>query len=205
MAALMPAHPLVSTQDIVNALLKWRGDVSNTAVSLGMARNSLYERIKRLGLDLEAFRNQGESNPVTPITTVPGMPGMRGVPGIKPGARHAQQNGGAIYPAATARRRLGAVQTGTQLEDDAAATAAATPIRTAPRRHTPLRVSPPQREALRRAAWDLQARFQVPTDENLILEQFIDEAFGPWLQSKLEAVPGTAAKPRRRRSGGEER
>lgn len=78
--------------------------------------------------------------------------------------------------------------------------AAGVPIKTAPRRQQPIRVKPDQRDLLQRAAWDLQARFQAATDENLILEQFIEERFGEWLASKLDASTGDqAAKPERKR------
>ena len=42
-------------------------------------------------------------------------------------------------------------------------------------------------ERLREAKYDLAARWRVDTDEQAILLQFIDEAFGPWVASKLEA------------------
>lgn len=192
----MPAAPRISTQEIVNALLTWRGDIAATARALGMARNSLYERCRRLGLDIEGFRAQGVGNPVTPITTSSGVRGMTGIPSS---ARDARKTAGAIYPSGERARKVTPVQ---QASNAAAVESEAVPIKTAPKRRQPICVKPEQRDALQRAAWDLQARYQAETNENLILEQFIEEAFASWLNSKL----GQPAAIRRKRAekGGSE-
>jgi hypothetical protein len=189
----MPASPTVSTQEIVNALLTWRGDISAAARALGMARNSLYERMKRLGLDPGKFRSQGGANPVTPITMVSGMPGM---PGFNGRAKDAQEKRRAIYPSGGDRGRLGGVQQGTATADPEVV-----PIKTAPKRQEPIRLKPELRDRLQRAVWQLQARFQEPTNENLILEQLVEETLDRWLASKLEPTP--AARPRGKKAAGE--
>jgi hypothetical protein len=180
----MPAPIKVSTQAIVNALLKWRGNVVAAAGEVGMAANSMYERIEREGIDLAGFRSL--ANPVTPNT------GMKPVTGFR-GAQHgAQKSARSIFPPATDGRRLGPVSNAVTEPMDTDV-----PIKTAPRRPQPIRIKPDQRELLQRAAWELQARFRVATDENLILEQYIEEGFEAWLEAKLS---GAAPKTGRKRS-----
>lgn len=177
----MGAPARVSTQEIVNALLEWQGDVANAARAVGLSRNGLYQRIERLGLDLDRFRNASRSNPAIPITRVSMVPTM---PSNVSGAQRrpsAQENASAIFPREPARRRLAAMEQATSTADDKTV-----PIKTAPRRHQPIRIKPDQRDLLQRAAWDLQSRFQAPTDESLILEQFIEEAFPGWLAGKVQ-------------------
>lgn len=180
----MPAQERVSAQQIANALLEWRGNVQAAARSLGIAANSLYERIDRLGLNLEGFRNMAQGKPVTPIT---GREPVSVVPGLRSDTRDAQKNRAPIFQGSARTAKLTGVQA-TAADDEAAV-----PIKTSPRRQTPTRIKPAQRERLERAAWTLQARYQAPTDANLLLEQFIDENFEAWLASKL-AAPKSRAK-----------
>ena len=69
----------------------------------------------------------------------------------------------------------------------AARAASPSPIKTRPRRPTPLRLLPAHEVLLREAKFDLAARYRVETDQNTILEQFIEEAFPAWLAVKLGA------------------
>lgn len=191
----MPAPVKVLPQTIVNALLKWRGNVVAAAGEVGMAPNSMYERIDRMGLDLKAIRAQAGQQPVIPITGIKGVTGMPITAQTRP---HTQKNAlqaGPIFPDAPSGRRLGGMQ---QATAPAVTGSEAVPIKTAPRRHQPIRVKPDQRDLLQRAAWELQARFQAATDENLILEQFIEERFPEWLASKMETAEA-GAKPERKK------
>lgn len=177
----MPVAPRVPSQAVVNALITWRGNVEAAARDLGMARNSLYERIRRMGIDLEGIRNVNPSKPVTPITKAVGVTGIdRSDRSVQP-RLGAQKNASAIFPSDSNRRRLAGMEQAAAAADDKAV-----PIKTAPRRHQPIRIKPDQRDQLQRAAWDLQSRFQAPTDESLILEQFIEEAFPGWLAGKVQ-------------------
>src|SRR3989304_4139128 len=73
---------VVPAQDIVNSLLRWRGCVRAAAQELGMRRNSLYERIERLGLDLAGFR---AATKVSGFTDRESMSGVSGMSGRMPG------------------------------------------------------------------------------------------------------------------------
>lgn len=199
----MPAPIKIPPQAIMNALLKWRGNVVAAAGEVGMAPNSMYERIDRMGLDLAALRNSAPSKPVTPITgmkPVTGIAtGIAGLPGIKPSTQKSSAQAGPIFPGASKARKLGDVMATAVADEDTTV-----PIKTAPKRHQPLRLRPDLREALQRAAWQLQAHFQVATDENLILEQLVEETLAPFVQSKLEPASPTAKRKRAEKNGGAE-
>lgn len=192
----MSAPQRILTQAIVNALLEWRGDVSAAARALGLARNSLYERIKRLGLDLDGFRNVKPGNPVTPITQVIGDAGMRRPTGPEGVAQKTAPQARAIYPPGARGRRLDPVQQRTSTEANGGEPVR---IKTAPRRPEPIRLRPDLRDRLQRGVWRLQAHFQEPTNENLILEQLVEETLDAWIRSKLEPP---AAIPKRRADEG---
>lgn len=173
----MPAPVKVTSQAIMNALLKWRGNVVAAAGEVGMAPNSMYERIDRMGLDLAAIRSTSAVNPVTPINTVKHVTGNKGGTHDKVRAQESARQAGTVYPSRPRGGSMGVMQA--TAEDDV-------PIKTGPRRHVPLRLKPEQRDMLQSAAWKLQAHFQAPTDENLILEQYIEEGFAEWFAAKLK-------------------
>jgi hypothetical protein len=190
----MSARPKVTRTAIEKALREWRGNITNAALALGVARNSLYERAKKLQLDLRGFRIMTPTNPVTPNASrnkVSGMPGnqVSGIPvsGIAARARSVQKKSSAIFPWPLDGPRLGAVQTMPASEDEAEA-AVAVPIKTAPKRQERLRLMPDLQERLQRAVWQLQAHFQAPTNESLILEQVVEELLDVFVRSKLDAA-----------------
>jgi len=178
----MAAHAKVSAQQIANALLHWRGNVQAAAAALGLSRHGLYKRIVSLRMDLAGFRRA--SKVVAPFATniVAGTTVATTIERPEKTSGH--------FRGAGRRPTFRAVETEASVD---------LPIKTAPRRPTPLRLADPQRERLQRAAWILQARFQAATDENLILEQFIDERFEEWLSGKLKA-----SQPRAKKRGGDE-
>ena len=49
----------------------------------------------------------------------------------------------------------------------------------------PVRIPPEQAELLRQASFDLQAKRRTEMTGSDVLAEFIAEAFGPWLESKL--------------------
>lgn len=55
----MGASPRVSIDQVREALVRWEGNMSATARELGIARNNLYKRIVRSGLDVDAIRAAG--------------------------------------------------------------------------------------------------------------------------------------------------
>jgi Bacterial regulatory protein, Fis family len=174
----MAAPQKVSTQDLVNALLARRGNVQAAADDLGLTRNGLYARIERLGLDLAGFRS-ASANVVSHVNTVPSMPS------IARQAVHAPKSARAHYSDLRGRSIVSPV---------ASATAEDLPIRAVPQRQRPLRLKPAHQDRLRDAKLDFGARYRIETNENAILEQFFDEAFEQWLQSKLAPHEQTARK-----------
>jgi hypothetical protein len=178
-----------SAQELANALLEWRGNVQAAADSLGLSRNSLYERLRRLGLNLEGFRRAGKA--VIPVTVVPSVPGMRGRLSSAQSHEHAQQNDSAKFTNAGARPTFGAMEEVSE----------APTIQAAPRRRGRApRLRPPQVDRLQEAKLDFGARHRVETTEDLILQQFFDEAFERWFGLKMEPAhsPLTTKKRGRR-------
>ncbi|KKN05539.1 hypothetical protein LCGC14_1086250 [marine sediment metagenome] len=177
----------VTTQAITNALLEWRGNVEQTAKALGIRRNSLYERIRRLGLNLEGYRRSVNAN-VEPVTHVSGVSGVSGHQKASGPARNSHS---APVTQEDKRRRFG------RMEAVESADAAGAPINAAPGRIRPPRLRPNQQDRLREAKLDLGARYRIETDESLILQQYFDETFDEWLGEKL-AVGTKQTKPARR-------
>lgn len=68
-----------------------------------------------------------------------------------------------------------------------AAPIAPIPIKVKSSRHVPLRVLPSIQDRIRLARFALCARYQVEFADEAILEQFVADAFEPWLRAKLEA------------------
>lgn len=61
----MPALQKVSAEQIKAALANNRGNVAATAQELNVSRNSLNERLSRIGVDLAAYRNgHGAGSPL---------------------------------------------------------------------------------------------------------------------------------------------
>jgi len=164
----MPAAQKVSPQQIVDALLDWRGNVSAAASSLGISANALRMRLHGLNLSPDKFRSLGGKVGTT-ITS------FDSVPSIKPPTNSRPKNAGANYPSGKRGRSLKGMEAATEI-----------PIKSATRKPLPLRMKPAQREQLVDAVFDLQNTYRVATDENLILEQFFEERFGDWLKSKLK-------------------
>lgn len=175
----MAAPVRVSAADIVSAMRDWHGDVANAARAVGLSRNGLYQRLARLGLDPDTFRQQ--DNLVPTVSTMPTMSTKAGRAQQSP---RAHKSDGAIFRSVDGGRTLGSMNA------PAVAGVEEVPIKTAPRRHLPLRFKPDVRDRLQRAVWRLQSKFQVPTDESLILEQLIEEELEGWVLRKLgEAEP----------------
>jgi Bacterial regulatory protein, Fis family len=168
----MGATAKVSAQEITNALLHWRGNVQAAADALGLTRNGLYGRIETLGINLKGYRAKVGTTvrTMTPMPTIPPTTNARGT---------ARKNQGAHFQSKATVGRVGAMQE--------AATSDA-PVRQAVARQKPLRLADSFRDRLREAKLDFVARFRVETDENVILEQFFEEAFEGWLRSKLSAT-----------------
>jgi hypothetical protein len=172
-------EPKVSAQQIANALIEWRGNVQAAAEALGIRRNSLYERVRRLGLNLEAFRSSGQR--VVPVTSVSGVSGgdRSGVSRPECPDHHARKNKAARFTGESSLHKL------SSMEAPSEEGMAGAPIKAIPGRSRPPRLRPNQQDRLREAKLDLGARYRVETDENLILQQFFDETFEGWIDHKL--------------------
>jgi len=175
----MPAPPRISTQQIVNALLKWRGNVQAAADTLGMRRKSLYERAGREGLDLDAFRS-GDSGKVSPITRATGMPRMTRIEGTSShnAVPYGRKNARAPYSTEPVGRNLGHMRSAA--EEDAP------PIRAQEARPRAPRVTPGLQSRLRQARLDLWTKYRIEYEESDILDQFGEEAFDAWIAAKLD-------------------
>ncbi len=176
-----------SAQDIVNALLRHRGNVLAAAEDLAMSRKNLYQRIGGLGLDLPAIRRT-DLRRVVPLTRY--MGDMR-PPGIGTGHETtvAETASGPLLSGSVGRN-LRPMQAAAKDED------AQGPIRAmAPRQRT-IRLRPDFQDRLREAKLEFLIRFRIETDENLILDQFFEECFTPWLQAKLQPQAEPKRKPK---------
>jgi hypothetical protein len=188
----MPALPKVENDAIRAAIERWEGNVTGCAAELGLHPKNLRERIDRLGIDLAEIRAR---NAAKRTGTVPHVPFRTGTLGTDrhvsnvPGApvRNGRPKGtGPKTPSDTWSEngrtpRLTGVQAVLKADEEI-------PIRKAAKRRPPTRLQPPQLDALADAVFVLQERYRVPTDENVILQQFFDEAFAGWLASKLKGA-----------------
>ena len=176
------ANRQVTAQQITNALLEWRGNVEQAAHSLGIRRNSLYERIQRLGLNLEGFRAMNRK--MEPVTRPSGVPRVFGQEASSSSGRRkasgpARNSHSASVTEEDKRRKF------TRMEAVGSGDAIEAPIKAAPGRFRPPRLRPTQQDRLRDAKLDLGAHYRVETDESLILQQFFDERFEDWFSMKL--------------------
>jgi len=179
----------IEIQRVVNALLRWRGNVKAAADELGIRRKSLYERIQRAGIDLQAIRHASPS-----VSEFRGMPRMPPVPrdmsreGV---TRSVPKSASAPYQSTP----QGPTVTGMQ---QATAEPPFAPSHSKPRLP---RVLPRDQERLRAAKIEIIARFRIETDEQAIHDQFMAEAFDGWLEDKL-AVEGArpAERPQRKKA-----
>jgi len=160
-----------------------------------MRRNSLYERIERLGLDLAGFRAATKVSGFTDRESMSGVSGMSGrMPGQPamdgPHVQRGRARESSNAPVTGGRRAPIVPSVQATAEDEDAA-----PIRTLPARPKVLRVRPENQDLLRDAKRRLSALFNVETDEGLLLNQFVEERLEGWVREK-EAM---AAKPNARR------
>lgn len=161
----MAAPEKVTVAEVSNALVRWRGNVQAAADELGVTRKALYERISRAGIDLPSLRANAKL--ITP------MHSLKRADSNGPTVR---KTAGAQYPEPNRRPILGVVQ---QVEIEPP------PIKSAPARRVQTRLKPEHQDKLREAKLVLGGRYMIETDENRLLEQFIDECFDPWLADKL--------------------
>jgi hypothetical protein len=203
----MSAPPRITTQDIVNALLRWRS-VAGAARELGIRRNNLYARAQRLGLDLNGLRTSAPS--VTSITGVPPMPPMARMPpnsgAVPPMTRieHVsssdRKNAAAPYPSGPVGRRLVGMQTAAATVDEIAQR----------KKGAKASVLPAQAALLSDAKYDFQHVLRTDIDETKILELFIADEFERWKKKTLERLEaerasGAEPQPTKRANGGGEK
>lgn len=196
----MSAQQKVTNEQVRKALEEWGGNLSAAADALGLRPKNLRERAIRLGIDIEALRaaQSGTYDPYQPgsirmdRTGTPGTyrPGPH-VSGSPYGPKSA--SGPFTRPDETSNVRpmQAAVATKEDRENEA-------PVRGIGGPAKPLRVRPPFQERVRQAKVDLIARHRIDTDEQHVFDQFCDEAFEPWLQSKLEPTPPPPTKKKGR-------
>ena len=177
----MGAPTRVLTQDIVNALLRERGNVKAAAESLGLSRKGLYKRVISLGLDLGGFR--AAAGHVTPMPTVGTMgtnvcdTGTRTNSDRAPKAK--AETGGHFKGSATASRLPTVEKAGAVLDQIR--------LQARPRQQQPARLEPEQVEELQRVRLEIQARTGVEMTNSDLARQFFKQCFGPWADEILSA------------------
>ena len=173
----------IGLQDVVNALLKWRGNVKAAAEDLGLRRKNLYERIQRAGLNLEGFRRPGQ-------TVEPFDRDVTRASRMTPLPRDMARAGNAVPKSSRGPYRGNAgLPTITDVEQ-AALDAPIRPVRT--KRFQP-RLPPDHCDQLREAKLDFGAWFRIETDENAILAQFFEECFSEWKAGKAAKAKSQGA------------
>jgi hypothetical protein len=194
----MPAAPKVSAQQIVAALTKWRGELTAAAADLGIHRNALNRRIKRLGLDVAAFRNGAKVGKVGNTLTA-GTAG-KVAPAVKVGATMhtmhtitgAQGEGGREH---FRPKNAGAHFTSREGRSSVAAVSTAVAQYSEPRPHVKLKVPPDHVDRLTQAKYDMQALLRRDLTEDKVLEMCLDEVLEDWIAQKLAALRQTVSKP----------
>lgn len=178
----MPALAKVSVQEIVNALLKWRGNVNAAAEELGLRRNNLDERIRSLRLDIQGFRKGGTG--ITPFTTVPRIPPM---PGRASPSPELHKKTGSPFSATASGERVPRVSS--PVAEFPAATTRKTP-----------RITPQHLDKLTEAKWHLQVLLRRDLTEGQILEMCLDDCLSDWLARKIASLRQAAEQPTTRPS-----
>lgn len=170
----MPAHEKVSSQQITNALLKWRGKVEPAAQELGISRNGLANRIKALGLDLAGFRMLGKvvttTPTITPFTT------------FDPGDKLRPKKSGANFQGLS------------RAPYKAGVSSAVAELRVLKRRQ-PIRIPPDYLDMLTQAKYDLQALLRRDVTEQEIFELFMKQGLAAFLEQEIAARKREAAEP----------
>lgn len=162
-----------SDQEIMAALLDWRGDVLQAARQVGISRKRLYERLAASGLDekLGAIRSMSRDTRVSRSGAemaprrVTGGPKSRGVNSTNPASGPIVQGMSAAAPVA--------------------------PFPERPRRPN-IRIRPDHVDALVEARFDLISALRQEVSEQDILERFLSEALRPWLTRQVAAARGEA-------------
>lgn len=168
--------------------MRWRGNVTAAADELGIQPKNLRKRLDTLGMNLAALRRGEGAGGVGAVAPLDPR-GPSRVP--QPLAAPPAPRGGTGRKSGTGLSRS---EASAPILRDVSTTAAATEEREAPIKGVtvkpkPLRLRPEHQDRLRNAKLDLGARYRVETDENTILDQFFEEAFEPWLRSKLDPAP----------------
>lgn len=159
----MPAPKRISDEAVMEAIQLWRGKVEAAADRLGIAPNNLRKRLDALRVDLSLLRD-GERYRMSNTQPNVSNPSTR---------TNRQKSAAPIYPGSGPRPIVPGMQS------------AAPSLPTIPAKVKPTRLRPDHQERFREAKFDLQARFRMETDENRILEQFIDDCLDGWLRKKL--------------------
>ena len=167
------AQARIPKDDIVAALTRWEGNVKAAAEDLGIRRRSLYERIERSQLDLDAFRPSKSEVPM-PAAEKVSVAQIQAALQASDGNIVAASNELGVS-AKCLRKRI----TAYELAE----------IRT--RANKGRRVSrnltlrPEMFDLLREAKFDLAARLRIELTEVDVLKRFMADRFEGWLQEQL--------------------
>lgn len=181
--------------EVRGAILRWRGNVTAAADELGIQPKNLRKRLESLGISLATLRaGMGAEGVGQVAPLVPPGPGPVACPPrgpVDPRIPSGRKSGGGLSRRPHATTNFPTVTSATATMTAAGGEA---PVRAAAGQKKPLRLLPANQERLRDAKLDLGARHRVETDESTILNQFFEEAFDPWLKSKLGPTSSTKRK-----------
>lgn len=186
--------------EVRGAILRWRGNVTAAADELGIQPKNLRKRLETLGISLSALRSGegvmgvGRVAPLTPSGSLGSDCPPEGP--LAPSSGTGRKSGAGLSRSRSQAATFHAVASAMAERDVVEA-----PVRAAAGQKKPLRLLPGNQERLRDAKLDLGAKHRVETDESTILNQFFEEAFEPWLRSKLG--PAKPAKAKRGEKGGD--
>lgn len=186
----MSDRPAIPNATILDVYQTWKGNVEAAAQQLGIRPKSLRERLDRLGVDREAVRagvaryvldRTGRVVRVTPTETTGTGRGVRPVDVDPSGSKSAPRP---VTGEAEASTLSAVPMQAAEVKDDEEAGAA--PFRASPAAAKNVRVKPPFQERLRVAKIQVIRHLGIDTDEQIIHDQFCEEAFEPFLLKKLD-------------------
>lgn len=183
--ALMPAPKRVSDRAVLEAIQRWRGNVSAAADQLKIARVNLRKRLESLGVTPATFRGGagegGMSGTHRNVSVPMDSTGTHEVVRNASAGKSSRPRAGGIFSGKGAAAKFSAVQTA---EKDVAP--AGVPIRTVAARRKPARLDPANEDRLVAFQREVEARYDVDTDTTELLNQFFEEGFEAWAARKLE-------------------
>jgi len=170
----MPAQKRITDKAVMEAIQRWRGNVSAAAEQVGMAPVNLRKRLDSLGVDLSFLRSGERYRMADTQRNVPSGTDTHQTERHPSGRQKLEPQATDIFPAAVGGAKFRGVQTA---ESE-------TPVKEV-RHRKPIRITPDHQEQLRQAKLDYAGRLRIETDETAILAAFIDAKLAEFLTEQL--------------------